>query len=41
VGNLVTDIKGRTSTEGFSEPGSEENIWIKEKLNDGKLEKTA
>jgi hypothetical protein len=30
VGNLVSNIKGRTQTEGASEQGAE-NIWTKER----------
>jgi hypothetical protein len=31
---LVTDNEGGTKAEGVSEQGVEENIWIKEELND-------
>jgi hypothetical protein len=32
---LVSDIKGRTQTEGVSEQGAEETIWTEERRSDG------
>jgi hypothetical protein len=33
---LVSDIKGRTYTEGISEEGVEENVWTEEDRNNRK-----
>jgi hypothetical protein len=41
VWNLVSDIKGRTYTEGVWEQGVEENIWTKEGWSDRRLEQPA
>jgi hypothetical protein len=38
---LISDIKGRTWTEGVREPGAEEDSWTEERWSDRMLEKTA
>jgi hypothetical protein len=41
VWNLVSDIKGRTQTEGVWEHSAEENIWTEEEWGDRRLNQTA
>jgi hypothetical protein len=41
VWNLFSDIKAGTQTTIVREQDAEENIWTKEGLSDGRVEKTA
>jgi hypothetical protein len=41
VWNTVSDIKGRTRTEGIREQDAEKNILTEDKLNNRKPEKIA
>jgi hypothetical protein len=41
VWNWVSDIKGRTQTEGIWEQDAEENIWSEEGWRNRRLETTA
>jgi hypothetical protein len=41
VGNLISDIKGGTQTEGVWEHSAEEDIWTEEGWGNARMEKFA
>jgi hypothetical protein len=41
VRNLVSDITGRTQTEGTWKQGAEQNMWTEEEWSDRSTEETA